>query len=190
MLDQVVALHLRAFPGFFLSYLGARFLRDFYASFVDDLDGVGLAAINENRVMIGVVVGPMIPRGFFGRLVRRRWWSLAVSCAAAAARKPSITPRLVRGLTYRGDPPPGEGLALLSSIAVAPEAQGSGVGKLLVESWLAGVRERGGKGAYLTTDALHNDGVNGFYQRLGWRIESSYLTREGRGMNRYVIGWS
>jgi len=56
----------------------------------------------------------------------------------------------------------------------------------LVEFWMQEVRRRGATGCYLTTDAEDNDKVNAFYQSLNWRIDSAYLTPEGRRMNRYI----
>ena len=38
--ESVVNLHVRAFPGFFLSFLGPSFLREFYRSFTRDSNGV------------------------------------------------------------------------------------------------------------------------------------------------------
>jgi GNAT superfamily N-acetyltransferase len=87
---------------------------------------------------------------------------------------------------YRGSVPPGRSGALLASIAVAPEAQGSGVGRLLVDGWLSEARRRGASLGYLTTDAEGNEAVNSFYSRRGWKVESVFLTPEGRRMNRYV----
>jgi hypothetical protein len=49
------------------------------------------------------------------------------------------------------------------------------------------VRQRGGYGCFLATDALNNDKINNFYRKLGWNLESTYTTSEGRVMNRYVL---
>jgi hypothetical protein len=56
-----------------------------------------------------------------------------------------------------------------------------------VERWVEEVGRRGGTGCYLTTDAKNNNKVNNFYQKLGWKIESTYTTPEGRVMNRYIF---
>jgi ribosomal protein S18 acetylase RimI-like enzyme len=186
-LPEVVSVHQEAFPGFFLSALGARFLSEFYRSFVTDDLGSGFVAINDpSGQVLGFVVGPTNPIGYFGRLVRRRWWAFAFASAQAALLNPSCVPRLLRALSYRGEPPVGKPRALLSSIAVSPRAQGCGVGAALVRAWVAEVRARDATGCYLTTDACDNDAVNGFYQSLGWKLEAVYSTPEGRRMNRYV----
>lgn len=186
--ETAVRIHQSSFPGFFLSSLGPRFLELFYRSFLEDSSGIGFVALDENGCVIGSVAGPLVPAGYFKRLVRRHWLAFCMASLSALLSRPSIASRLVRALWYRGDAPEGDSVsrALLSSISVAPEAQGQGVGQALVEAWLYEVRCRGGKGAFLTTDADGNEVVNIFYQRLGWRLDSSYTTAQGRRMNRYI----
>lgn len=186
-LDQVVRVHRCAFPGFFLSFLGPRFLREFYASFLVDPAGRGFVAINPQGRVCGVVVGPLNPAGYFKRLLKRRWWAFCLASASAVVRRPSVILRLGRAVFYRGETPTGPVRALLSSIAVDPVAQGSGVGRLLVERWVEEVHAQGVGGCFLTTDAEDNGAVNAFYRRLGWRLDGDYTTPEGRRMNRYVI---
>jgi ribosomal protein S18 acetylase RimI-like enzyme len=183
----VVAVHLRAFPSFFLSFLGPRFLREFYSSFLVDPMGRGFVAVDESGRMLGVVVGPLNPAGYFKRLLKRRWWAFCLASVSAVLRRPTVAPRLFRAVVYRGEAPDGPVRALLSSIAVDPQVQGGGVGRLLVERWVAEVRAAGGTGCFLTTDAEGNEAVNAFYRKLGWKLEGSYCTTEGRRMNRYVF---
>jgi hypothetical protein len=38
--------------------------------------------------------------------------------------------------------------------------------------------------AFLATDAIRNDVVNGFYPTRGWTLTDTHQTREGRSMNR------
>ena len=186
-LPAVVDIHLRAFPGFFLTFLGRGFLHEFYRSFCGSQDGVGLVAVNrESGEVVGFVVGPLHPAGYFKRLLRRRWWAFCLRSLGAVLRRPRTVSRLMRALRYRGDAPPEGDRALLSSIAVDPHVQCSGVGRLLVQAFLDKVREAGLTGAFLTTDQAGNDRVNKFYRDLGWTLEGSYVTPEGRPMNRYV----
>jgi ribosomal protein S18 acetylase RimI-like enzyme len=185
--NEVVDIHIKAFPTFFLSFLGPRFLREFYASFLADPVGMGFVACEANKKVIGAVVGPLAPSGYFRRLLKRRWWAFCLAGTGAVFKRPSCVVRLLRAVFYRGEPPSGPARALLSSIAVSPTAQGRGVGKKLVERWVEEARKRGAQGCYLTTDAENNDAVNGFYRSLGWKVEATYPTPEGRKMNRYVL---
>lgn len=187
-LKAVVRVHLESFPDFFLSFLGGRFLREFYAAFLDDPTGMAFVAESAPAgEILGVVAGPCNPQGFFRRLLVRRWWAFCLASAGAVARKPTIVPRLFRALFYRGATPEGQVRSLLSSIAVAPTAQGTGIGRALVARWVEEAQARGSSGCVLTTDAANNEAVNGFYARLGWKLESCYTTPEGRAMNRYVM---
>jgi GNAT superfamily N-acetyltransferase len=185
-IDQTVDIHLQAFPEFFLSSLGPRFLREFYASFLVDPAGMGFVACGRGGQILGAVVGPLNPRGYFKRLLRRRWWAFGLASLNIVVRNPLCLRRIARAVLYRGEPPSGANRALLSSVAVSPSAQGRGVGKALVIAWIEEARRRGASGCYLTTDAERNDGVNEFYRRMGWMLESSYITPEGRRMSRYV----
>ena len=173
---------------FFLTFLGPKFLGEFYSSFLYDSTGIGFVAEEaESGNIHGVIVGPLVPDGYFKRLLKKRWFAFCIASSGAVIKNPRVIKRLFRALFYRGQAPQGSQRALLSSIAVLPSLQRSGVGKALVERWIQEVRQRGGTGCYLTTDAENNEKVNSFYQKLGWKIESTYTTPEGRVMNRYVF---
>jgi GNAT superfamily N-acetyltransferase len=187
-IQQAVQVHLAAFPNFFLTFLGPRFLKEFYHSFIEDSAGIGFAAYDpQTRQVYGVIVGPFNPAGYFKRLLKRRWWAFCCASLTAVLKKPSVISRLFRAVFYRGDAPQTEGLSLLSSIAVSPDIQSKGLGKLLVDAFINEVKKRGGKGVFLTTDAEGNDKVNRFYQNIGFTLESSYTTPQGRKMNRYML---
>lgn len=187
-IDEIVETHMRAFPTFFLTFLGRRFLKEFYASFLVDDQGMGFVAEAEpDGKVLGAVVGPLVPDGYFKRLLKRRWWAFCLASFTAVLKKPSTIKRLMRAVFYRGEAPKGPKRSLLSSICVGPECQGHGVGKALVEAWVAEAKRRGSGGCYLTTDAVDNEAVNRFYQKCGWRIETTFATPEGREMNRYVL---
>lgn len=187
-IEQIVAVHIRAFPDFFLTFLGPKFLGEFYSSFLSDPMGVGFVArdIETNKVL-GVIVGPLVPEGYFKRLLKNRWWAFCLASISAVLKRPIVIKRLFRALFYRGEPPTGAKRALLSSVAVSPEVQRQGVGQALARKWVQEVKRRGYNGCFLTTDAYNNDKINSFYQKLGWRIESTYTTPEGRVMNRYIL---
>lgn len=185
-INEIVEIHMKAFQDFFLSFLGRKFLKEFYKSFATDPQGVGFVAKGQDEKVIGVIVGPINPHDYFKRLLRKSWPKFCLASIRAVVRKPKSALRLLRAVFYRGEAPFGPPRALLSSIAVDPKAQCKGVGKNLVERWMEEVRRNGLSGCYLTTDADDNKAVNDFYRNLGWRIESSYVTPEGRRMHCYV----
>lgn len=183
---RLAEVHVAAFPGFFLSTLGEPFIAAFYRGFLDDRTAVTVVARRIDGSVVGAAVGTTEPAGFFRRLLRRRWPDFVAAGARAVARRPSLAPRLAGAVLYRGDPPAKAGWALLSSICVAPAAQGDGIGQHLLAAWTEAARSHGVWQAYLTTDAQDNDAVNRFYQGQGWVLSETYSAHQGRRMNRYT----
>jgi ribosomal-protein-alanine N-acetyltransferase len=75
----------------------------------------------------------------------------------------------------------------LASIAVAPEAGGNGLGKALLQAFVAQARSMNAQYVYLTTDADGNDSANALYRQAGFQHTRRFLQRRGRWMNEYVI---
>lgn len=184
--SSVVNVHLAGFEGFFLSFLGPRFLKLYYEGVVEYPDGVGFVYLRSGRV-VGFVCGIMGPSRFYRYLLRMRWWRFALAALGAVLRRPSIMLRLVRALSYPSQTSGRSDTATLTSIAVDPAVQGEGVGAELVAAFLADMRARGVKRVDLTTDHYGNDEINTFYQKQGFHCERTFVTPEGREMNEYVI---
>ncbi len=187
---EAADVHMAAFPDFFLSFLGRGFLRELYRAFAADERSISLVGENpQDGQVFGLVAGTLDPGAFFKALLMKRWWAFGISSLPALIRRPKAAGRVFRALAYRGDSPNDKRRALLSSIAVSPGQQGTGLGSALLREWEKRVRGKGMQGCYLTTDAVGNDGVNRFYVGNGWKIESVSVSPEGRKMNRYVLDW-
>ena len=178
--STIVDIHLRAFPSFFLSRMGAPVLNVFYRGFLNTDNVIALQAEKDGQV-VGAAVGPINPEGFFAKLVRRNWFRFGLASLSFMARNPLEISRVLRALRYRGSDQRASG-ALLSSIAVAPSCQGHGVGRKLLEAWEISVRRHGCTAAYLTTDAVENARTLKFYHEAGWMSGDSFSTPEGRLM--------
>lgn len=183
---ELARLHRAAFPSFFLSGLGERFLVQFYRGFLADPTAITVVIRDDDDRIGGAVVGTLEPAGFFGRLLRRQWPGFLAASAAAVLRSPSCAPRLLRAVRYRGGLAGADGSALLSSICVDPAQQGRGLGRRLIGAWTAEATARGARSAYLTTDAQDNDAVNAFYRAGGWELKEQSVTPQGRRMHRYT----
>jgi ribosomal protein S18 acetylase RimI-like enzyme len=183
-LEQVVDVHLQSFPGFFLTFLG----RDFLTLLYDQVrrEGVVLVAC-PNGCVDGFVAGVLQQGGFYRRLVERQKWAFARAAAAAAVRRPSICPRLLRALRRPAQAQQSAAEACLMSIAVRPEAARRGLGQQLVRAFCDELARRGAPAVCLTTDRVNNERPNRFYQQLGFQLSSTFVTPEGRAMNEYVI---
>lgn len=182
---DVVAVHLSAFPGFFLSGLGRRFLALFYAAALEDASGISLVSRTEDGVQ-GFAVGTVQPSGFYKRIISRRGVRFALAACRPMLANPKIIPRLL-GAFKKTTEYKVAGSALLMSIGVAPALQGRAVGRDLMNTFLEECRRRRIKSVYLTTDGVENDRTNQFYLRMGFGLSRTFITAEGRVMNEYRL---
>jgi len=188
-IPQVVATHLAAFPGFFMSLLGAGFLREFYDALRQDPAGITVVAASTGRV-VGFASGASDSRGFYRHLFRRRLFPLMAALLRPCLQHPGMTLRVIwraiagMSSSSAGDRQDG---AELMSVAVTPGFQRHGLGRLLVGRFIEEARRRGVERIRLTTDASSNDGVNAFYKMLGFTVTKNFITREGRTLNEYRL---
>ena len=184
---QVVTVHLSSFPGFFLSFLGVRFLSLFYSGICSAPEGIAFVYLNDVGIPCGFVAGTSNPGGFYSRLLKRDWLKFAFASIIPVLKKPSVIGRIARALFLPSDNPVGGDVAGLFSIGVLPELQGTGAGKKLVQSFLDEAKKKGCKKVFLTTDRDNNEAVNNFYEKIGFSIVREFTTPEGRRMNEYWI---
>jgi GNAT superfamily N-acetyltransferase len=184
---RIVEIHEHAFAGFFMTTLGPRFLRRFYADMIMAPDAICLVVERCGAVM-GFIVGPMRPAGYFRRLFLRSGLGFAADALPALLKRPgAVGARLLRAICYRGEAPATlPGAALVSSVAVAPEAVGSGAAGALIQCYCDEAAARGMTHVYLTTDQMDNPVANRFYRKHGFEVESVLMRPDGRTMNRYL----
>src|ERR1035441_7652590 len=77
-LRDVVAVHIRSFPSFFLSQMGPRFLLCLYEELLCDPSGIALVC-KQGHIVRGFVAGTTEPRRFYKRLLVRRWRGFALA---------------------------------------------------------------------------------------------------------------
>jgi glycosyltransferase involved in cell wall biosynthesis/ribosomal protein S18 acetylase RimI-like enzyme len=186
-LAGIVAIHQKAFSQFFLTRLGAEFLRLYYELVLNYHAGIVL--VSESRgALDGFVCGFVDPAEFY-RLMWRNKHHFALPALSGLIRHPSLAARILYGVrriqssASQGPPRSSE----LSSIAVAPHALGNGLGKTLVHAFLEQSWSMDAQCVYLTTDADGNEQANALYRAAGFQHVSRFLQRKGRWMNEYVI---
>lgn len=179
-LFAVVAIHRAAFPNFFLSFLGPRFLRVFYGFIA--VEGIAIIALADGQ-LAGFVAGVLEPRQFYRRLMRRRFAQLALAITPIVLLHPSTLARVARRARQRtgadNHAPTG---AELMSLAVDPRQEHRGTGRALVAAFAARVAASGERRLWLTTDAADNDRVIHFYESQGFLRSREFVTAEGRAM--------
>ena len=183
-LAAVVAIHLAAFPNFFLTFLGPRFLRELYSAVMRD--GIALVA-TDGDLIAGFAAGVVGSKSFYRQLFRRRFIPVGLAIVPAILRRPSTLFRVLRRVSQRTT---GEGSATsgaeLMSLAVDPQQQRHGVGRVLVEAFAERARAAGAENLWLITDAVDNDRVKKFYESLGFTRRRSFTNAEGRALEEYA----
>jgi ribosomal protein S18 acetylase RimI-like enzyme len=185
-LEGVLDVHMEAFQGFFLSFLGRRFLFELYGAILNDPSGIAYV-YEDDAVLVGFVAGTDQPAGFYGRLIKQKWWRFGLASIGPVLSRPGIIPRLLRAFTKPKDVAHLEHSGMLMSIAVHPDAHGRGIGRVLVKSFLQEAAKRNLRFVTLTTDKFNNERTNTFYQKYGFECRREFETPEGRWMYEYMI---
>ena len=191
-LEFCAALHAETLPHGFFVRLGPRFLRSYYATFLESPHAVALAAsISPGAQPIGALVGILDPRAHARWVLRHRGPALALRGALAMVLHPGTALRFLRTRLgryarawrqHRGEPAPrasGGAPAVLSHVAVLPGGRGTGAGRVLVSAFEARARAAGVARAVLTTLEPPR-GAGAFYEALGWQYASSTRTADGQ----------
>jgi len=180
----IVNAHQEAFPKFFMTALGTRFLGVYYRRILDYPDHVFW--IKEGpEGLEGFVSGFLDPVEFYKQMRRNRFHYL-IPILHQVLLHPRMILRLFASYAemWRAIREEEPGTCELSSIAVIPRFGRRGVGNGLANVFIESVR---GKAHFilLTTDAVANDDVNRFYLKLGFVLDASYKRSKGRVMNKY-----
>jgi ribosomal protein S18 acetylase RimI-like enzyme len=187
-IGEVVSVHLDAFPHFFMSQLGPRFLAKYYRCVAEYPSGVLLTESCEEQC-VGFVAGFIDPASFYTELRRRRL-GLGMAALAGVCAKPRRLFTLIenyRRASVTARAVADKRTAELASLAVLSRVAGRGIGARLVCRFVKAVAEMGADRVILTTDACGNDRVNGFYRRLGFDCKGTFEARRGRVLNDYRL---
>lgn len=203
-LRQTSELHRRYLSAGIFPRMGRRFLRRYHETFVVSPDGVALVA-RHNGELVGFLLGTVDNTANYRWVVNERGMALARSGATALLCRPHVAwsfattrlSRYVRGLrrylsksdrmheprSAAGGPGGSPQLAILTHIATADAARQRGVGRQLVEAFLARARAWGADEARLITAS---DGpAAAFYAGLGWESVADRHARDGGEVREY-----
>ena len=184
--DTIVKIHLDAFKGFFLTSLGAQFLKFYYSCFIKSNETVTVVA-EENGVIYGFSASTKVCKGFNSRLIKSNLFAFAILSLKMLFTTPKSLLRLVKNLTKKGESvEDDEDYAELYSIGVSKAAQGKGVGKLLLAESERVMKSEGVQRVSLTTDFYNNEQAVGFYHSMGYETLYEFVTYPNRKMYRLI----
>lgn len=184
--NQMTFVHEKAFPGFFLTSLGKGFLLTYYKAVLGAERAIAVCAVDEFDNILGFASGCIESLNFHRNLFKSNKWAFFRAVVKSALGRPSVFYRLAKNLEKNANHKDDNDYAELLSIAVLPEAKGSGIGKKLLEGFEAEVKLRGGKKLALTTDCENNEAVVNFYQRCGYVIYYDFVTYPKRRMFKMI----
>lgn len=183
----IVKIHEQAFPDFFLTTLGSRFLNLYYKCMCKCGDAITLCA-EEDGVINGFATSSYFSHGFNTSLIKKNLFKFGLMGIELLFTKPKAILRLVKNLDKKAEDyaveDKGE-YAELYSIAVKPGIQGSGIGKKLLTATEEDVAKHNSK-ISLTTDFYNNDKTIGFYHSLGYQDYYEFVTYPDRRMWRMI----
>lgn len=184
--NAIADLHLLAFPGYFLSHLGRRFLRLFYAFFLVNEVSHCIVAVDDDKV-IGLVAGTLDGTQHYTTFYRRKFVQIAITVGARFLQDPVVRREIVRraghlrfaaaALLRPGPQPPAvpekesdQTPARLLSIAVHPDYRGKGVAERLTGLLISRVCRDGVSRVGLTVKSDNTRAI-AFYKKDGWIVE-------------------
>lgn len=181
---QVARLHVRCLDQGFLAKLGEGFLSLMYEA-MDRADGVTLITEERGGQVVGFITGGISMGPIYKRMLRSPI-RLGFALAPALIR-PAKVRRIIEILRYSGDAalPDGVPEAELLSLAVAPEARGSGVADTLYRKLVEDFQARGVNAFRI----IVGDGLvpaHRFYQRMGATVAGEVQVHEGELSKVYM----
>lgn len=185
IIKQIVNLHMKAFSGFFLTFLGPGFLFHLYSGFCRHTDSEIIVIKTQQDIIVGFAAYTSNLRDLYIYLLKHSIIPLAYYSFCAAIKKPSSIYRLFRSLYRPKEAVRASKYIELSSICVDPNVESSGLGSLMLKTIQENFDITKFDYIKLDTDAENNDAVNRFYMKNGFILHSQHSTPEGRIMNEY-----
>ena len=184
IINEIISIHLLAFQGFFLFFMGRGFLKLIYSSYIEH-NNSGILVAYENKRIVGFLAYSSDLSGLYKFMIKKKILLFAWYSLGAFLRKPSIFIRLGKAFLKPSEAKRDEKYVELASIGVAPNVKSKGIGSNLINVLKTMVNFT--EFAYITleTDAKDNDGVIKFYEKNGFIRARAYETNEGRKMFEY-----
>lgn len=180
--SSLINVHLLAFKDFFLTCLGAKFLKTYYKSCLKSNESIAICAVDENENIIGFSVGCLHSKDFHKRLIKQNLVAFMFQGLIILFSKPKAIIRLVNNLEKNTDKNDNGNYAELLSIGVLPDYNGQGIGKELIKKFEEEAKNKGCSEMALTTDFDKNSKVLEFYKSTGYEIYYEFITYPDRKM--------
>jgi ribosomal protein S18 acetylase RimI-like enzyme len=184
-INNIVALHEKAFNSFFLTSLGTKFLNKFYTSVIKNNDSIAIGAFDETNQLVGFAIGAKVKNGFYKNILKKNFVSLSIAASLNLIKKPKNIQRLLKSFTSKETSNNDfQNYGTLLSICVDPNKTGQKIGQKMLVAFETEIVKYN-IGITLTTDRMNNDYVNNFYLSNNY-ILSDHFNQGNREMNYYI----
>ncbi len=182
-LEQIVDVHIAAFPNFFLTLLGHRFLKAMYRAFLLTSGSAFVVSETDGNID-GFAVGLLASSDPDWYAALRFFPSFALALIIALITNPIvIIHRIVaKFISDKERVSIPSNAMILRSIGVRPENQGRGTAKNLIVIFEKIAKTRNATSVALTTDADNNDRAIRFYSKLGYEPVQKFRQSKSRSM--------
>ncbi|WP_061866488.1 GNAT family N-acetyltransferase, partial [Streptococcus oralis] len=131
-IDGIVKLHLDTFEGFFLTFLGEKFLRELYKGFLVHKESDVLLARNSEGKIVGFLAYSSDLSDLYRFLIKTDILKFALYSLKAVVLRPKIILKLFRALGAPRRAEEKDKYIKVSSLAVAKSVGNQGVGSQLL----------------------------------------------------------
>jgi ribosomal protein S18 acetylase RimI-like enzyme len=186
-LNSIIKIHTQAFPDHFLTKLGPLFLKQYYRDVSKNKLGI-LLGIFQNEILIGICAATKHSANFNKKIILQNPFMYILFALYLIVTKPRYLYRLVKNINKVSFDGNDDGnYAELLSIAINPNIQGKGVGKLLLIALEDMLYQQSIYYLSLTTDSFNNDKALNFYiKSMGYTILYEFTAYPNRKMFRLI----
>lgn len=181
IISKVVTIHLAAFKGFFLTFMGRGFLTQMYQSSCEHEDS-GLLVAFDDAEPIGFLSYTRDASGLYRFRIKRKLIPFAWYALGAFFRKPKVLVRLFRAFLKPKEAKRDDKYVELGSLGVALQYRSKGVGSQLIGHLKQNIDFTHYEYIALTTDAVGNEAAIHVYEKNGFVRKRKFTTHEGRSM--------
>jgi ribosomal protein S18 acetylase RimI-like enzyme len=201
-LHQTAVLHEQFLPGGFFARLGRRFLRRYHQAFAASPQA-DVLVVRDGGSPAGMLVGTYDNAAHYRWVTRRRGRLLALVGLLSLLVRPRLAWEFLRTRVRRyaraalrylrrrvastadGAEGASDQVAVLTHVAVSPQARGAGVGGALVEAFVERAQHAGAREVRLITPS-QGPGPS-FYRSLGWHRLGGRRAADGTVVDEFVL---
>lgn len=185
-ISSIVEMHIIAFPGFFMTLMGKRFLVEYYNTVFDYEYSINLIATNNSGESVGFAVGFKDPTKFY-KFLKSRFYNFITPTIYGFLRQPHLILKIFMGFVRVNNKKiiiENDSSCELSSIGAIK--QGLGCGSSLLKQFIEEARIKNSSEIILTTDMNNNDNVVKFYISNGF-TQADIENRGNRPMIKFIF---